>query len=454
MAINIGDSIGGGASVGSVLFVGAGTLLAQDNADFYYDPATNTLKSKDQNNANTSNFAIGTGDVSGSSSGNSGTLTIDTGNGCPNTSGSSPAGNSGTVTVLTGAGGDSDNGSTAGLSGNLLLKTGSGGANAFSGWTGGKAGDIILQPGNGGSGTFQGAGGSTLVRASNSGDILAVQNIAGSTTHLAVNNSGNVRIGTASSAARLHLGGGTTSLPPLQFTAGTNLTTTQAGAMEFDGTNLFITQSDGTRRVLTSDVANVRDFGAAAAGSTDDASAVQDAVDSIISTGGVVYFPPGFKYIIGSQINIRSQLPIWVISHMSGSGYGGASDAITEMTAAAIIQPKSGLTGSIFCWDFADGLVDYSLSYGGPGGGISGFRFVDWSETESKVRNVAFEAAIHVKAAGAFTIRDCNFGGLKASAIKVTTSIVCHILQSKASLCGDTGKPVLDIGAALGTALV
>jgi hypothetical protein len=51
MAINIGDSIGGGATVGSVLFVGAGTLLAQDNFGFYFDPATNTLKSKDQSNS-------------------------------------------------------------------------------------------------------------------------------------------------------------------------------------------------------------------------------------------------------------------------------------------------------------------------------------------------------------------------------------------------------------------
>jgi hypothetical protein len=143
MAINIGDSIGGGASAGSVLFVGAGTVLAQDNADFYYEPSINTLKTKDQNNANTSNFAIGTGDVTGSSSGNSGTLTIDTGNGSPNISGSSPAGNSGTVTVITGAGGASNNSSAAGVSGNLLLKTGAGGGNAFSGATGGKAGDII-----------------------------------------------------------------------------------------------------------------------------------------------------------------------------------------------------------------------------------------------------------------------------------------------------------------------
>src|SRR5688572_13393600 len=131
MALDVGDAMGPNAVVGSVLFVGAGPALAQDNADFYYDSVGNRLKSKDTTNANSSNFAVGTGNVSGSSSGNSGALTIETGGGSPNTSGSLPAGNSGTVTIVTGAGGAANNGSAAGVSGNLLLKTGSGGANVF-----------------------------------------------------------------------------------------------------------------------------------------------------------------------------------------------------------------------------------------------------------------------------------------------------------------------------------
>jgi hypothetical protein len=128
------------------------------------------------------------------------------------------------------------------------LKTGVGGGNAQPSSTGGNAGHIILQPGNGGSAPTLGAGGSTFIRASNSGDILSVQNSAGSTTHLAVNNSGNVRIGTASSEALLQLGAGTASLPPLKLTAGTNLTTPAAGALEWDGTQLQITPTSPTKR--------------------------------------------------------------------------------------------------------------------------------------------------------------------------------------------------------------
>ncbi|MEI7511367.1 MAG: hypothetical protein WCJ84_04385, partial [Candidatus Peregrinibacteria bacterium] len=55
--------------------------------------------------------------------------------------------------------------------------------------------------------------------------------------------NGNVGIGTITPTASLHLKAGTATAgtAPLKFTTGTNLTTAEAGAMEFNGTNLFIT---------------------------------------------------------------------------------------------------------------------------------------------------------------------------------------------------------------------
>ncbi len=52
--------------------------------------------------------------------------------------------------------------------------------------------------------------------------------------------------------AVLHLKAGTASAntAPLKLTAGTNLTTPEAGAVEWDGTNLYITQSGGTRKTI------------------------------------------------------------------------------------------------------------------------------------------------------------------------------------------------------------
>ena len=63
--------------------------------------------------------------------------------------------------------------------------------------------------------------------------------------------SGNVGIGTPAPTAALHLRAGTAAAntAPLKFTSGTNLTAAEDGAMEFDGSNLFITIG-GTRRTI------------------------------------------------------------------------------------------------------------------------------------------------------------------------------------------------------------
>ena len=64
--------------------------------------------------------------------------------------------------------------------------------------------------------------------------------------------SGNVGIGQSSPTAVLHLKAGTAtaSTAPLKLTAGTNLTTPENGAFEFDGTNLYFTVG-GVRKTVT-----------------------------------------------------------------------------------------------------------------------------------------------------------------------------------------------------------
>ncbi|MEX2138201.1 MAG: glycosyl hydrolase family 28-related protein [Pirellulales bacterium] len=435
MAINIGDSVGGG-TVGSVLFVGAGTVLAQNNFGFFYDAATNTLKSRDQANSDSGSFAIGTGDVAGSSTGGSGTLTIETGDGSPNTSGTDAAGNSGAVTINTGAGGDSDSGSAAGNSGNLNLKTGSGGGNAFSGATGGNAGHIILQPGSGGSGSTSGVGGSTFVRSSNSGDILAVQNSAGTTTHVGVSNSGNLRVGAASSSALLHLGAGTATLPPLRLSSGTLLTSPAAGAVEWDGSKLYLTLSSGARRALeyASNITNVLDFGAKGDG-TNDSAAIQAAVNSLVNanTGGVVYFPPNLKYGIGSTVTIRSQYPISLVSRMGGWN----NDNVTE---EGYIQPIAQLDDGMFRWVKVADTDPFDFA---GGGGAIGLKIM---QPRLSKRTYSIHSAIRLDNGANFLIRDCEFYYLQGRVFYAGEwGNNTFIQRIDVSECGASGKPMIDL---------
>jgi hypothetical protein len=81
---------------------------------------------------------------------------------------------------------------------------------------------------------------------------------AGGSTEVARIASAGMSIKTTSTpTAYLMFGAGTAtaSTAPLKFTSGTNLTTAEAGAMEYNGTNLFFTRSGTTRQtVLTGNV--------------------------------------------------------------------------------------------------------------------------------------------------------------------------------------------------------
>ena len=74
----------------------------------------------------------------------------------------------------------------------------------------------------------------------------------GSAPRMTIQTTGEVGIGTASPTAVLHLiaGTATAGTAPLKFTSGTNLTTAEAGAMEYDGTSLYFTNGGAQRQEL------------------------------------------------------------------------------------------------------------------------------------------------------------------------------------------------------------
>ncbi|HTL10639.1 MAG TPA: hypothetical protein VL307_20335, partial [Chitinophagaceae bacterium] len=72
-----------------------------------------------------------------------------------------------------------------------------------------------------------------------------------SNERMRIDGSGDVGIGLTSPSAVLHLkaGAAAATSAPLKFTAGTNLSTPENGAVEYDGTNYFTT-SGGVRYTL------------------------------------------------------------------------------------------------------------------------------------------------------------------------------------------------------------
>lgn len=91
--------------------------------------------------------------------------------------------------------------------------------------------------------------GDTVLR--NQGNNIVFSTDSGTTANVYIKNGGNVGIGTVSPTAKLHLPASTASAgtAPLKINSGTLMTTPESGAIEYDGTNLYITLG-GVRKTI------------------------------------------------------------------------------------------------------------------------------------------------------------------------------------------------------------
>ncbi len=97
------------------------------------------------------------------------------------------------------------------------------------------------------------------VRGTGTNDGLIDSNGGGGRLILQTIALGNVGVQVAAPTALIHVAAGsaTTSKAPFKFTSGTNLTTAEAGAVEYNGTNLFFTRSGTVRENVLVAIDNV-----------------------------------------------------------------------------------------------------------------------------------------------------------------------------------------------------
>ena len=138
-------------------------------------------------------------------------------------------------------------GSTTTLSAVTSLSGGTTGLTPATATTGAVTLAGTLAVANGGTGATTAAAALTNLGAAP----LASPTFTGTVTIPTLSVSGKAGIG-VTPTANLHIKAGTATAntAPIKLTAGTNLTTAEAGAIEFDGTNLYFTNSSNVRQTI------------------------------------------------------------------------------------------------------------------------------------------------------------------------------------------------------------
>jgi hypothetical protein len=138
---------------------------------------------------------------------------------------------------------------------------------------------------------------------------------------MTIANSGNIGVGVSTPSSLLHLGSGTNNNPPLKLTSGTNLTTPQAGSVEFDGTNYFATTGT-TRFTLAKTLTNTAslDFPSTAANTF---SILTVTVTGAVDGDPVTVGPPSASIIGNSSytafVSSANTVTIRLINHSAAS---------------------------------------------------------------------------------------------------------------------------------------
>jgi hypothetical protein len=161
--------------------------------------------------------------------------------------------------------------------------------------------------------------------------------------------TGNAGIGTTSPTAALNIKAGTAALAPLQLTAGTNLTTPLSGAIEYDGTSLYYTDSTATRRTIASTSGSGSEsFG-------------QDVTMSGSGTG----------LAVTNAATIGTTLGVTGLTTLTGGLTSAGTAAVTNSTAstssttgALTVSGGAGISGALFTGGNITSIGDFFAASG------------------------------------------------------------------------------------------
>ncbi|MFA6376378.1 MAG: tail fiber domain-containing protein [Candidatus Paceibacterota bacterium] len=154
--------------------------------------------------------------------------------------------------------------------------------------------------------------------------------------------TGRVGIGTILPTAALHLKAGSTGAnsAPLKFTAGSNLDNVEAGAMEFDGTNLYFTPA-ALRKTIAFTDSNITGNAATATNLTGLTATITN-LNSVTGLLGTAAFTASSDYATAAQGTLATNaLPSasftnaavtgkLITGYVSGSGTVAATDTILQ----------------------------------------------------------------------------------------------------------------------------
>jgi hypothetical protein len=147
--------------------------------------------------------------------------------------------------------------------------------------------------------------------------------------------TGNIGIGTTQVLARLHLGPGTSSLAPIQLTAGTNLTTAAAGAIEYDGTVFTMTPAANTRSVAVHEQVVVLNSAYTLLNQTGAQKVFNASANGAVSLAVGTHMFDAYIVISGVQMGSSSDF-----------GFGLGGDATIGSQSWEAMASKGGLTAN------------------------------------------------------------------------------------------------------------